>query len=144
MAAVGKADRDRFLKNLPALGRLVDGVRSMVAKRGFLVGLDGRQLRIRSEHAALNTLLQSAGAVIMKKALVLLDEGLINHGYKPGEDYEFLLNIHDEWQIECRPEIADRVGEFCVLALEAAGDALGFRCPITGQYQIGNNWAETH
>lgn len=144
VSGAGKSDRARFLKNLPALGKLVEGVRKAVAKRKFLVGMDGRHLHVRSEHAALNTLLQSAGAVLMKQALVVLDDALQQAELVPGQDYEFLLNIHDEWQIECRPEVAEAVGRACVAAIEHAGDILGFRCPVTGQYAIGKNWSETH
>ena len=125
------------------MGKLVAAVKSTVAKRGFLTGLDGRKLPIRSDHAALNTLLQSAGAVLMKQALVFLDQDLRKE-FTAGEDFEFMLNIHDEWQLECRPEIADQVGGMCVRALEKAGEFFEFKCPITGQYQVGNSWADTH
>lgn len=145
VSGAGRSDRGRFLNNLPALGKLVDGVRAAVSKRGYLTGMDGRRLHVRSEHAALNTLLQSAGAVLMKQALVMLDDYLqTTCKLVPGVDYEFMLNIHDEWQIECKPELAELVGNSCRLAMEAAAEHLGFRCPVTGQYEVGNNWAETH
>jgi hypothetical protein len=74
----GKASRQSFLEALPALGKLVRGVQARTRERGFLLGLDGRHLPVRSEHAALNTLLQSSGAIFMKKALVLLDEASVD------------------------------------------------------------------
>ena len=66
--------------------------------RGYLKGLDGRILPIRSAHAALNTLLQSAGALISKKATVLLYERLVSEGYVFGEDWALMAHIHDEVQ----------------------------------------------
>lgn len=140
----GKESRDKFLKNLPALGQFVKAVQSKVKTAGMLKGLDGRYLHIRSQHAALNTLLQSAGAIIMKVALVILDKRLQELGYVPGVNYEFVANVHDEWQIECDEGIAEQVGAEAVSAMEHAGVQLGFRCPITGEYRAGNNWAETH
>ena len=142
--AAGRALKKRFLEGLPALGRLVKGVKEAAKKRGYLRGLDGRLLHVRSDHAALNTLLQSAGALVMKKALVILDAELQRAGFVPGRHYEFVANIHDEWQIECDEEIAEIVGLAAKNAIRAAGDAFGFRCPLDGEFKIGANWAETH
>ncbi|MFN4278318.1 MAG: DNA polymerase [Ferrovibrio sp.] len=144
-AKLGKASRARFLKALPALGRLTDLVQKKLQKRGYLVGLDGRHLHARSPNAALNTLLQSAGAVLMKRALVILDQTLQSaHGFVPGVDYEFVANVHDEWQIEVRPEIATVVGEVAAKSITLAGEYYGFRCPLAGNFDIGACWADTH
>jgi DNA polymerase-1 len=145
----GKQLRAKFLKNLPALGALVAAVKETAAKRGYLIGLDGRRLHVRSQHSALNTLLQSAGAIQMKKALVILEQMLQSKGFKNSEqsstpDYEFILNVHDEWQIETKPEIADEVGRTAVAAIRAAGEHFKFPCPLDGEYKIGRTWAETH
>jgi len=140
----GKRSRARFLKNLPALGKLVEAVKVAARQRKYLIGLDGRKLYVRSEHAALNTLLQSAGALVMKLGLVLLDVNLQGRGYVPGKDYEFVANVHDEWQIEVRPEIADEVGQAAADAIHVAGKSFGFRCPLAGQFEKGRTWADTH
>ena len=129
----------RFLRNTPALARLKEKVAAHATK-GWIEGLDGRHLLVRSEHSALNTLLQGAGAILMKKALVVL-----NNKLKCGIiDAKFCANVHDEWQIEVPEEDAERVGKMAVQAIEEAGEALGLRCPATGEYHVGNNWKETH
>lgn len=158
----GKESRAKFLEAIPAMAKLVSRVKAKVEPQstkwvngqkittknpgfvGYLKGLDGRLLHVRSAHAALNTLLQSAGAVIMKQALVCLDENLQVHGLVPGVDYEFVANVHDEFQIEVLPEYAEFVGQSCQQALAEAGERLNFACPITGEYVIGNSWKETH
>ena len=66
--AHGKGLRQRFFDGLPSFKKLTDRVQRE-AKSGFVKALDGRKLTVRSEHAALNTLLQGAGAIVMKKAL---------------------------------------------------------------------------
>jgi DNA polymerase I-like protein with 3'-5' exonuclease and polymerase domains len=142
-AQKGKHLRSTFMANLPALNSLVSGVKAAAEKRGYLVGLDGRRLHIRSLHSALNTLLQGAGAIIMKKALVILDADL-QAMFKPGVDYEFCANVHDEWQIECRPEIAEVVGKTAVEAIRKAGEHFKFRIPLDGEFKIGKTWADTH
>lgn len=129
----------KFLDNTPSLQRLRDQV-SVASGRGYLRGLDGRRLMIRSEHSALNTLLQSAGAIVMKKALIILDE----YAKIWGIDYEFVGNIHDEFQVEVREDQANKFGSLAVASIQAAGKQLGLRCDLDGEYKVGNNWAETH
>ena len=101
----GKQLRESFLNNLPSFADLKGRV-SEAAGRGYLIGLDGRKLGVRSEHSALNTLLQSAGSLVMKKALTLLDD----YGKIWGIDYKFVGNIHDEIQAEVINERTDTFG----------------------------------
>lgn len=140
----GRESKKKFMKNLPALAQLVEAVQKKVKLAGFLVGLDGRKLSIRSSHAALNTLLQSAGALLMKKALVILDKKLQAAGLIPGTHYEFIANVHDEWQIEADENLGDQIGCMAVEAMEEAGRHYNFKCPITGEYRTGHSWNETH
>jgi len=142
--AGGKRSRASFLKNLAAMGQLVEAVKRVAKERKWLRGLDGRRLHVRALHAALNTLLQAAGAIQMKKALVLLDNHLKGAGLGPGVDYEFCANVHDEWQIECRPEHAERIGSAAADSIRRAGEHFGFACPLAANYSVGKNWAETH
>jgi DNA polymerase I-like protein with 3'-5' exonuclease and polymerase domains len=138
-AAHGQKLIDTFLRNTPSLKRLRDKVEKL-SVQGSLPGLDGRRLFIRSSHAALNTLLQGAGAIVMKKALVLLDEQL--RRYKL--DAKFVVNVHDEFQLEVKEEHAQRVGELAVDSIKKSGVVLGLRCPLDGEYKIGDNWCQTH
>lgn len=49
-----------------------------------VLGLDKRVIYVRSEHSALNTLLQSAGALICKKWVCLVEENMRKAGYRHG------------------------------------------------------------
>ena len=138
-AQAGQKLIDSFLKGTPALQRLRNKV-SLDASKGCVPGLDGRKIWVRSEHAALNSLLQGAGAIVMKKALVILNEKLI----KANLDAKFVANVHDEWQIECSKEIADIVGKAAVQSIRDAGIAYNLKCPLDGEYKVGRNWRETH
>lgn len=80
----------------------------------------------------------------MKKALVLLDERLQLVGLIPGEDYEFVANIHDEWQIECTKKYARTIGLHSEEALGRAGEYYEFGCAISGTSQTGPDWSQTH
>jgi len=128
-----------FLSNTPALKALRSKV-DKVSEQGWLPGLDGRHLLVRSQHAALNTLLQGAGAIVMKKSLILLTEKLKCDRILGS----FVANVHDEWQIETTKEHAESVGEASVQAIRDAGLALELRCPLDGEFKIGTNWASTH
>ena len=135
----GKRLKDKFLANTPALGVLRERV-GLAAGRGYVYGLDRRRVTIRSEHAALNSLLQSAGAIVMKKALCLLDEYAILWGI----DYKILGNIHDEIQTEVKQEKSEVFGRLATSCVEAAGQHYKLNCPLAGDYKVGNTWADTH
>ena len=136
----GKELRKRFLTNLPTFKNLKDKVITSSLK-GFIKGLDGRKLLIRSQHAALNTLLQGGGAIAMKWALIDLNNKIkSNLNIKGG----FVANIHDEWQIETPEEYADIIGNWGVNSIKEAGNHYKLNCPLDGEYKIGNNWNETH
>lgn len=143
LATLGKARRARLMDNLPALGKLTDAVKKKAKKTGRLKGLDGRSLHVRSDHAALNTLLQSGGAVVMKKALVLLSDAL-NEAPELAGLVAFLLNVHDEFQMETTPDLAERVGRLAADCIRLAGEHFDLKCPLAGAYDIGANWAATH
>ena len=129
--------RKSFIANLPSYKHLKNRI-GREAETGKIKGLDGRMLIIRHQHSALNTLLQSAGSIAMKEALVILNNKLASY------DAHFVANVHDEWQIEVVEEQADYVGQLGVEALEEAGVSLSLGCPLTGEYKVGNNWKETH
>ena len=137
--ADGKRAREYFFDNNPAFKSLRDRVTRASAKK-YLKGLDGRKLYIRNTHAALNTLLQGAGAIVMKKALGILDDLLKLNTI----DYKFVANIHDEWQIEVKESQAEFTGELAVKSIIQAGEEFNLRCPMDGEYKIGRNWSETH
>ena len=135
----GRHLKKNFLNNTPALKQLREKV-SESSGKGWVTGLDGRKLHIRSQHSALNTLLQSAGAVIMKKALVLLD----SYARQYDLDYKFVLNVHDEFQCEVRQDQADFFGGLAVGSIIQAGKSFKLNCPLDGEYKVGETWQQTH
>eukprot|EP00456_Euglypha_rotunda_P008014 TRINITY_DN11505_c0_g1_i3.p1 TRINITY_DN11505_c0_g1~~TRINITY_DN11505_c0_g1_i3.p1 ORF type:complete len:645 (+),score=116.23 TRINITY_DN11505_c0_g1_i3:1503-3437(+) len=141
----------RFLRSLPALKKLIDSVQEKAKSQGFLIGLDGGRLQVRSAHSALNTLLQSAGAIVAKYWLAEAAEAYERRGWKTADQYpvgdeDYLLRawVHDETQASVLAEIAEEYGRETVAAIEAAGRRLKLRVPITGEYKIGKTWADCH
>jgi len=138
-ASAGQRLIESFLSNTPALKTLRNNV-SKYASKGFVPGLDGRKIWVRSEHSAVNSLLQGAGAIVMKQALVLLDQEL----RKKKVWYGFCVNVHDEWQIETKEKDGELVGKLAVQSIQKAGELLGLRCPVSGEFNTGKTWRDTH
>ena len=136
--AGGKLKSD-FLAKTPALAKLIAKVKA-VAATGAVPGLDGRQVWVRSEHAALNSLLQSAGAIVMKQALVIFHNKVFVNKWP----IKLVANVHDEFQLETSEKYGTIVGEAMVQSIVEAGEHFNLRCPLAGEYKIGKNWRETH
>lgn len=135
----GSKLKAKFLDNTPSLRTLRTKV-DRGSSKGWLRGLDGRRLIIRSQHAALNVLLQSAGAIVMKQALILLEKYAKIYNI----NYKFVLNVHDEFQCEVEENKAEQFGQLAVDCIKRAGQDFQLNCPLDGEYKIGNTWAETH
>ena len=142
-AKEGRALQSKLLSGMPALGKLVKEVKRTVVEQGKLTGLDGRPLTCRSEHSALNTLLQSGASVIMKKATVLFNRKFAEKGWSEKECVQ-VAHIHDEVQVECLSSIAEEVGSIILDSFVQAGQFYNLRCPLDGDFNVGNNWAQTH
>jgi DNA polymerase I-like protein with 3'-5' exonuclease and polymerase domains len=132
----GRKIKKKFLDNTPALKKLRRLV-EQASERGYIKALDGRHIRIRSSHSALNFLLQSAGSIIAKRSWVIFHE-------KCKLPYKQLGVIHDEIQIECLPEYAEAIGQQVVEAMRETTQYYNLNCPIDGEYQIGSSWNDTH
>lgn len=137
--AAGKRLKEEFLANTPALKQLREKIGRM-SKQGHLPGLDGRRIRVRSEHAALNTLLQGAGAIIMKRALVIGDADLEERRIW----HKLVAQVHDELQTETKRRYGQTVGDAYVKGIVEAGEYYDMRIPLAGESMIGNSWADTH
>jgi len=134
---LGKKIKAEFLSNTPALANLRKRI-EIASNKGYIKALDGRRVYVRSSHSALNFLLQSAGAIIAKRAWEIFHVIADDYAYKQ------LGVIHDEIQIECNPGDADRIGRLVVDAMELTTEYYKLNCPITGEYKIGKSWSETH
>lgn len=152
----GKRLKREFLSKTPAIADLKAAItNALVAeefrgrvtrwKRRYLKGLDGRPLHVRSIHSALNPLLQSAGALICKKWIILLEENLIAQGLDHGKDFQYMAWVHDEVQIACRTkEIAETVVKIAQDSMRQAQDFFGFRVQLDTEGKIGKNWCDCH
>jgi DNA polymerase I-like protein with 3'-5' exonuclease and polymerase domains len=140
----GKKLKRKYYKNMPALAELTKRVTAKAESDGFVKALDGRPIKIRSSHSALNFLLQSAGAIISKAWYNVCYEEITKAGYVYGEDWTFLAHIHDEIQFAVKTSIAQDVAEIASNSSNIAGNRLRMRIAVESEYKIGVNWAECH
>lgn len=140
----GKKIKESFQRNVPAYTKLLQQIDKVYKKTKTLKALDGNPFHIRSTHSALNTLLQGAGALLCKIWLIETDQALQKVGYIPGSDYEFVLNVHDEFSNECNEEIAEEVARITEECCQKAGEFFDFRIKLEGEAKIGNNWFDVH
>lgn len=136
---------DLFVSRIPAIGKLKRAVAAGCAK-GFLKGLDGRYLHVRSEHSALNFLLQGAGAILCKTWMCDFYDAMLAGGYRWGWGGDFVIVgwIHDELQVAVRSGLENTIGELLVECARHSGDTYGFKVPLDSKYVVGDNWRDTH
>lgn len=151
----GALCRERFMRNLPKYGRLMERIEETLfevsirsgerhrgkRKRSWLLGMDGRRLYVRHDHAALNTLLQSAGSIVVKAATVYADAAIARRGIQARQ----VIHMHDEAQYEGKTEEAAKQAGLCfVEGIKWAAQKYNVRCPLDGEVKTGRNWAECH
>ena len=145
-AKEGGQIKKRFLAKTPALKKLTEALNNKLDnQRGekFINGLDGRLIPIRHPHAALNTLLQSAGAIICKKWYATVENMIRAKGYT-NEEVTIVAFVHDEVQILVKKGLEDKIGEITKAAIKETERAFNFKCPLDSEFQVGSSWAETH
>tara|TARA_Y100001938_G_scaffold150777_1_gene243382 strand:- start:24079 stop:25830 length:1752 start_codon:yes stop_codon:yes gene_type:complete len=135
----GRKLRDNFFKAVPAFKELKTQL-GVASEKGWIYGLDKRRLKVRSQHSVMSTLIQSAGAVLCKQWLLLVDRAIKDENL----DAQIIAWVHDEVQIQVKKGEEDHVGHIARRAAQEAGEAFGFRCPIAAEYSIGRTWADTH
>ena len=141
---LGQELRRKFLDAIPGLEPLIDAVKLKVRSHGRLRGLDGRPIFCKAEHASLNYLLQSCGAILSKRWVVVGQEMLDAAGLTYDVDYTRCAYVHDEVVLSVVPAEAEHVKELIEQAAPLAGKYYNFRVPITASGGLGQHWHDVH
>ena len=144
---LGGQARIKLMNAMPSLKAAMKAIkREARANRGTIAGLDGRRLYVRSDHAALNLRLQSDGALIAKKWLLIIDDLFYQEGWDHGNGLDYAMNSwsHDETQIAVRDELAPRAAELMIEAARLAGEYFKLNVPVAAEAKLGHTWATTH
>jgi DNA polymerase I len=141
---LGSTAINSFMQGIPALKALKDRIAHNIAKREYLIGLDGRPLFCRSDFKGLNVLLQSSGALIMKQVVIELHNKMYDLGYIYGHNWQQHAMIHDEVQVSCPPAMVDTLTSVALEAFPASQQFFDFQCSIHGDAHVGYSWDQTH
>jgi DNA polymerase I-like protein with 3'-5' exonuclease and polymerase domains len=142
---LGRDAIDGFMRGVPALKSLKLEIDKTIGLRGYLIGLDRRQLYCRSAFKGLNVLLQSAGAILMKQVVINIQNNIKNNlGLEYDHDWQQLLMVHDEVQLACKPQYTEAIRDQAMKAFPQAQEFFGFRCSIEGDSRVGSDWSQTH
>ena len=142
-AKEGSRLKTKFLKALPALKNLQDDVKEQAAK-GSVLGLDGRFIPVRHQHASLNTLLQSCGAILAKRWVVIFHQLCKEKGFTHGVEFQQCAWVHDEIQVLVKEGTGDVFGALAQQAMRLTGTYYNFGIRLDAEYNIGKSWADTH
>jgi len=140
----GKKLKQRYYKNMPALAELTKRITAKAEAEGKIKGLDGRPIKIRSSHSALNFCLQSMGAILSKAWYNICYKEITKAGLVYGTDWTFLAHVHDEIQFAVKAPFAEKLAGIATNASKIAGKQFSMRIEIESEYKIGKNWAECH
>ena len=118
---------------------------------GYISGLDGRRVPIRSEHSALNFALQGGGALVCKKWITETRRLCVDAGLNPGSvsdpwggDYALNAWVHDEQLFSAKPHAADTVKKAALEAAPLAGKFFNLNVPIAADAKTGQSWKCVH
>jgi len=140
---LGRRVREALITQIPGLQQLYDAL-GVAVERGWIMGLDGRRIGIRHIHAALNTLLQSAGAVVMKYVPVFLEDLLNQTECRYGHEYLQTGHVHDEGQGSVKPQYKEVFSRCVTEAFAQTERILNLNVPLAGEAEFGDSWADTH
>ena len=143
-ASVGRKLRLQFLKKFPALDQLKQAVAAKAKAYGTINGLDKRKLYVRAIYSSLNTLLQSAGALVMKMAVVIYNREIRARGWYQSGAVRQVAFVHDEIQSLVREDLVAEVEQLKVACIRKAGEHFGLRCATDGDAKHGTSWSDTH
>ena len=135
----GKTVKEKFPQYLPGLDDLMKRL-DEDAEKGYFKALDGRLIKLPSRHKALAGFLQSFETIIMRRAWCFWDKDVRTQGF----DARNVAIVHDEFQIDTKPSIVDKVGNVVISAIQRAGEAYDTKCPMDGDAKWGRSWAMTH
>ena len=144
--SAGRQIRAEFMDKLPKYAALVKRLEKE-AEGGYIEGLDGRPIRLRRDsegkvqtHKVLNTLLQSAGAIVMKYGMIFLDHWVTSDQLEAWQ----VLWQHDETQWSCHKKDLEKFVHYANNYVRVAGEYLKMNIPLASDAIVGANWYDTH
>lgn len=119
---------------------LIKDLADYAESKGYIVGLDGRRIPVRSLHAVLNCANQGGAAVVVKQWTVDVAEAWNKRGF----EFQMLIHQHDEMQVQEDPFYAEELANLMQDTIVTSGQKLNLNIPLAADAKIGTSWAQTH
>ena len=128
-----------YMNNIKAQAKEDKFVETIMGRRLYLNEINAANglRRQAAERAAINAPLQGSAADIIKKAMLDIDELLLNEM----PDVKMIMQVHDELVFECPKDNADTVMEKVKDTME---QTVKLNIPLIADAAIGSNWNEAH
>tara|TARA_Y200000002_G_scaffold380068_1_gene390705 strand:+ start:8511 stop:11183 length:2673 start_codon:yes stop_codon:yes gene_type:complete len=128
-----------YMDNIKAQAKEDKYVETIMGRRLYLNEINAANglRRQAAERAAINAPLQGSAADIIKKAMLDIDELLLNEL----QDVQMIMQVHDELVFECPKNKADAVMKKMKDTME---DTVELKIPLIADAAIGLNWNEAH
>ncbi len=128
-----------YMDNIKAQAKEDKYVETIMGRRLYLNEINAANARLRqgAERAAINAPLQGSAADIIKKAMLDIDDLIINEM----SDVKMIMQVHDELVFECPKNNADMVMEKMKDIMEKTVE---LNIPLIAEAAIGSNWNEAH
>ena len=150
---ITRADAQEYIElyfaRYPQVKIYMDAIRNHAKESGFVETVFGRRLylpdidsrnyqrRQYAERSAINAPMQGTAADIIKKAMIDLDQRLVNESI----DAKIIMQVHDELVLEVEDNSVDAVSE---LVTEAMGKAADLDVALKVDLGVGENWDQAH
>ena len=131
----------RFFSRMPHLQALLDALEEERRRNGgWIMGLDGRAIWIRSQHRLLAYLLQSIEAIVMKNFINFL----LDSADRIDLDYQLITTMHDEIQCLVLHKDVEVFSNAATVAIAAVNVKFGLKFHQAIDISTGSTWADCH
>jgi len=143
----------RYFERFPGIKDYIDETKAFARENGYVETIFGRrahypeirssnpQVRAFNERAAINARLQGTAADIIRRAMVRMDDALLEAGVST----RMLLQVHDELVFEAaEDEVEPSIPVIRSVMEDAAMPAVAMKVPLKVDARAAQNWDEAH
>ena len=142
--------QDKYFQRYPGVLMYMEDTRQQASEQGYVETLYGRRLYLpdinakngmrkkAAERAAINAPMQGTAADIIKKAMLAVDQWLLEQN---DDRIKMTMQVHDELIFEIHQDIVEETTQKLVTLMN---DAVELSVPLIAEAGSGDNWDEAH
>lgn len=142
--------QDKYFQRYPGVLTYMEDTRQQASEQGYVETLFGRRLYLpdinakngmrkkAAERAAINAPMQGTAADIIKKAMLAVDQWLLEQN---DDRIKMTMQVHDELIFEIHQDIVEETTQTLVTLMN---DAVELSVPLIAEAGSGDNWDEAH